>query len=316
MAKQRIFHSFFILAFLSTFSLSPLEMNTQDLQFLQTWEIEHIDRMNPADLHLLGNALNLLYTCAIIEGKTRQFSHPIAQLNQKIRTNIEQYKNTTEELTTLKTLLDRLSFVVSTRTIYNQTLATCFAHYNKNTSSAIEAALTDLQLFAQKKLRHWAEQQLSETSKLLAEKADIINNTAQLFQEACHLYKEMSKGSIPLKLSSQDEQNKQLILLSIILESNSKLFAISEYTTDSLLTITDHAAEVINAGTEIYKQFYMIVYNKLMSSSIDKKYATTLFSMYDVLSDEYKSILPDADHVFEHALKTTKLYTQTEFSPL
>ncbi len=312
LVKKIIFLSLTI----STFCLFPVQMNTQDLQFLQTWQTQHIDQMNHADLQLLANVLHLLHSVALIESKTRQFSHPIARLNQTIRTNIEQYKNATEELATLKTLLDRLSFVINTRAIYNQTLATCFAHYEKNPSDTIEAALTNLQLFAQKKLRSWAEQELLETSKLLTEKADIVNNTAQLFQEASFLYKEMSKGNIPVKLSPEDEKNKQLILLSILLESNSKLFAISEYTTDSLLAMTDHATEVINAGTEIYKQFYMVVYNKLMSSAIDKKYTTTLFSMYDVLSDEYKSLLPDADHTFEHALKTTKLYTQTEYSPL
>ena len=37
-----------------------------------------------------------------------------------------------------------------------------------------------------------------------------------------------------------------------------------------------------------------------------------MFSMHDLLPEEYKTILPEAHRVFEHMLQTTKLYTQSE----
>lgn len=319
MATNRVSRLFFILSIFSFFSTQTSEFSIPtniaiDSDFFQAWETSYINHMNPTELQLLANTLHLLHALSVIEFKIRQFASPIARLNQSIRTNIDQYKNTAEDLATLKTLIDRLSFVASARTIYTQTLTTCVTHYNKNNSQLIDAALTSLQLYAQTILRTWADEQSPETNRLLKKSSVAIGDTVQHFQGVSNLHREMSEGKVPVEIPSEDEKNKQLIILSILLKNNPELLAVSEIVINSLNETTDHAAQIIHAGEEIYKQFYMILYKRITSPSFDKKYATTLFSMYDVLPDEYRSTLPGPDHVFEHMLQTTKLYTQTELS--
>ncbi|HLC07408.1 MAG TPA: hypothetical protein VJJ26_04445 [Candidatus Babeliales bacterium] len=281
---------------------------------LHTWQTSYIDHMSPQELQITANLVYLLYANSIIEEKIRQFFTPIARLNRAIRVNINIYKNPAEDLATLKTLIERLSFVTSTRTIYNQTLSTCITHYNQNTVQMIDDALEALQLDAQIKLRSWADKQADETALQLKKSSDVFNDSIQHLQGVSRLHKGMSEGKMPVEIPAEDAESKSLIALSIILENNPELFTVIENVTNSLNETSDHVAQIIHAGAEIYKEYYMILYNKLMSPSFDKRYTTTLFSMYGMLPDEYKSTLPSPDHVFEHMLQTTKLYTQTEVS--
>ena len=122
-------------------------------------------------------------------------------------------------------------------------------------------------------------------------------------------------GQMPITIAPEDEENKDLFVLSIILKNNPELFTVLENVTLALNETSDHAAHIIHAGAEIYKEFYIVLYNQLMALPCDEHYRTTLFSMYGLLPEEYKSALPHPDHVFEHMLQTTKLYTQTEYSP-
>lgn len=300
--------------FLSFFCLSTTANNLVEIEYLQAWKSSYLDHMTLQEKQMLANIIHLLHANSIVEFKIRQFATPIARLNQAIRTNIDQYKNTTEDIAILKTLIERLSFVVSTRTIYNETLTTGVTHYNKNTVPMIESALASLQLYAQTILRNWANGRIEETNAQLKKSSDNIGDTVQHFQGISNLHKAMSEGQLPVQIGPEDEQNKTLVILSIILKNNPELFTVTENVVNALNETTDHAAQIILVGAEIYKQFYTILYDILMSPTCNKRYATTLFSMHDVLPDEYKSLLPDPDHVFEHMLQTTKMYTQTEFS--
>ena len=308
-----------ILLTLTLFSsyLIPSETSNPLLNtdYLQAWKTSYIDRMSAQDKQMLANIICNLLANTIVEEKVRQFTTPIAHLNRAIRTKIDQYGNPTDDIAMLKTLLERLSFVVSTRTIYNQTLSTCVTHYNKNIVSMIDAALTSLQLYAQAQLRDWTNDQISETNAILKKCSDSVGDTIQHFQGLSNLHKAMSEGKLPIHIAPEDEENKSLIVLSIILKNNPELFGVTENVINALNETSDHAAQIVHASVEIYKQFYTILYNDLTSPTSDQRYATTLFSMHDLLPEEYKSLLPHPDHVFEHMLQTTKMYTQTEFLP-
>jgi len=300
-----------ILSFSSCFFTTNLY---GDNATLQAWKASYLDQMTLQELQTLANIIHLLHANSIIELKIRQFTTPISRLNQAIREAIVTYKNPSQDLATLKTLLERLSFVVGTRTIYNQTLTTCVTHYNQKTIPMIDAALATLQLDAQVKLRNWANEKSSETTECLKKCSDEIHDSIQHFQGVSQLHKGMSEGLIPVEIPQEEEENKSLLVLSIVLKNNPELFTVTENVINALNRTSDHATQIIQAGVEIYQEYYMMVYNMLMSKSIDKRYATTQFGMYDVLPEEYKSLLPDADHTFEHMLQTTKLYTQSEFS--
>lgn len=303
---------FFIL-FLPTFLM---QSNVSvDTDYLQAWKTKYIDKMSIQEKQILANIIHLLHANSVIEFKTREFLTPITRLNQTIRNNIDQYKNSQEDLVTLKTLLDRLGIVIGTRLIYNQTLNAGVAYYNKNTIHIIDAALAELQLYAQEKLRNWSNQNEEKCNDLLERSSQNIASTIQHFQGISQLHHMMSEGKLPVQISKQDEENKSLIKLSILLKNNPELFAVLDTIAHTLNETTDYACQVILVGTEIYKQFYMILYESLMAPDTDKNYTTTLFSMHGLLPDEYKSTLPNANHVFEHMLQTTKMYTQIEFLP-
>ena len=116
-------------------------------QHAQEWTNDVINNLTPEEIQLTANILYLLHANALIDLKIRQFVIPITKLNQAIRSNIINYKNTTEELTTLKTLLERLSHVIGARTIYNQKLQTGLTYYNKNSCKTLKNLFESLQLF-------------------------------------------------------------------------------------------------------------------------------------------------------------------------
>jgi hypothetical protein len=303
---------FFALIVMS-YNLIAASNVSNDDQYFQSWKSSYLDHMSLTEKQTIANIIYLLLANSVAESKIRQFSTPIARLNQTIRTKIEHYENATEDIAMLKTLVERLSFVVNTRTIYNETLKTAINHYNKNTSSMIDSALASLQLYAQEKLRNWANERITETSKILKKSSDNVGDTVQHFQGVSNLHKAMSEGTLPMEIQPEDESNKSLLILSIILNNNAELLGITDTVINSLNETTDHAAQIIETGLEIYRNFYIVLYDILMASDRNKQYATTLFGMHDVLPDEYKSALPDVDHVFEHMLQTVKLYTRTEF---
>ncbi len=290
-------------------------MQSQTPQAVSRWKTSFLDQMTPQELQITANIMYLLYANSVIESKIRQFMTPIARLQQSIRTSINEYRNPAEDLATLKTLIDRLSYVIGTRTVYAKTLATGLAIYGKNPIRIIEDTILALQQDAQIRLRAWADEKASATANLLGDCSAHITECMQPLHDICKLHKGLSEGLLPMELSAEDAANKSLLVLSLILANNQEMLKINESMTNALNDTTDHAAQILHIGNEIYRDYYQALYTTLMSLPCDKQYTMTLFSMYDILPDEYKSALPDADHIFEHALQTTKLYTKTEFLP-
>lgn len=285
-----------------------------DNDALEQWQTTYLNGMTPEELQFTANFLYLSYATALVELKIRQFSIPISRLNQSVRTNIASYKNTADDLATLKTLIERLSYITGARTIYMESLNTCAKYHTKHTTPTINAALESIQQDAQTTLRAWADEKANETAEHLKKSSENISTCIQHLQAVSGLHKDMSEGNLPLEIPQENEQNRSLIVLDIILRNNPELLTVTEHITNTVNQTSDHAAQIITAGAEIYKQYYTMIYNTISSPSFNQQYATTLFGMHDVLPEEYKTLLPDTDHVFEHMLQTTKLYTQTELS--
>jgi len=268
--------------------------------------------MTPKELQFTANFLYLSYAITILETKVRQFSTPISRLNQSVRVNIATHKNSSEELTTLKTLLERLSYVTGARSIYMETLSTWMNSYNDNKTPAIQAALESIQLNAQTVLRAWADEKTKETAQQLKKSSESITENITYLQQASLLYKNMSVGKTLIEIPEENEKDKSILIFDIILKSNPELFAITDNITNTFNETSDYGNQIITAGGQVYKDYYTTIHTLISLPTFDKQYATTMFGMHDVLPEEYKSILPDVHHVFEHVLQTTKLYTQTE----
>ena len=289
---------------------TPLSSSTHTYDTsLQEWQQTYLTAMSPEQLQFTANFLYLSYAIAIAEIKIRQFITPLSRLNHTIRTKVITYKDATDDIAMLKTLLDRLSYVAGARTIYMETLKVCLKYHN---IQLIDNALVSIQYDAQKKLSAWTYEMLDETNNRLAKSSENFSLTGQYFQDISQLYNNMSKGILPIKLSKEQEQHKFLIIFDAIMRNNNELLMLAEQGIDTINETSDYAATLITVGAEIYKQYYSVMYEIITAPTFDKQYATTMFSMHDVLPKEYKSLLPDPHHVFEHMLQTTKLYTQTE----
>jgi hypothetical protein len=302
-----VFLSLFFTLFSPFSSLANNFSNT-----LQSWQTTYLSTMSAEELQFTANFLYLSYAIALIESKIQKFPIPLSTLNQSIRKNIVEYKNTNDELVMLKTLIDRLSYITGARLIYTETLNICMQYYNQNSSPTINAALESIQLDAQERLSAWADSITEETAQQLKKTSDNVAANAQYLHALAGLYKGMSEGEFPLEIPAENEQHKSLIALNIIISNNNDLLTATENINNALTETYEHATQVIATGAEIYKHYYMTVYNMLAAPTFEKRYSTTLFGMHDILPNEYKTALPDAQHVFEHMLQTTKLYTQTE----
>ncbi len=309
MAIIRMF--FLSLSFTLIFPLL-LSANNSDNEFLQFWQNTYLNKMTPIELQYTANHLYLSYAIALVESKIRQFSTPITRLNQSVRANIATYKNATDDLVMLKTLLDRLSYVTGARTIYMETLNTYTKNCNELKNKTIIAALTYIQLYAKNALRVWADERSTATTEQLINSATNISKNTQHLMGACGFQKRLSDGIFPMEIPEENEQYKSIIVHDIILSYNFQLRTIADDLTNSFNETADYAAQIVTVGAEIYKQYYAVIHYMIMSPTFDKQYATTMFGMHDILPEEYKTLLPDVDHVFEHMLQTTKLYTQTE----
>lgn len=298
----------FVFALFSPILLIASENNNQ----LELWHTTYINKMSPAELQLLGNFLYLSCATAIIESKLHQFFIPISRLQQSIRSQIDNYQNPTNDVATLKTLLDRFSYVSGARIVHIETLKTLTNYYNENNTSLINAAIENIQLNGQVQLSNWANDNMQAIQQQLKQSSEIILNNIQFLQPAMEFYKGISENEFPFDIPKEVENDKALFTLDIIIKNNPELRTTTEEITNALNNLNEQATQIIAIGADIYKQYYTIVYDRLMSADYNKEYATTMFSMYGMLAQEYKTLLPDTNHIFEHALQTTKLYTQTE----
>ena len=269
--------------------------------------------MTPEEIQFTANFLYLSYSIALLESKVRQFSTPITRLNQSVRKNIASYKEISTEISTLKTLIDRLSCITGARAIYAETLNTCMTFYNKKPSPTVHAALEKIQCNARQDLHAWASEKSDETAQQLNQSCENISTNIQHLQQIPLLYKNMSTGIIPFETPEEYKDYKSIVIIDATLQCGQELLAITDNIINTSNETSDYATHIIDIGAEIYKSYYQAIHQLIMSPTFDKHYATTMFGMHDVLPTEYTTELPHPAHVFEHVLQTTKLYTQTEF---
>lgn len=275
----------------------------------QKWASWCRANMNDQELQLIANMTYLLYANALIDAKMQQFITPLSELMQSALHNMHDPNNPNNELATLKTLIERLLIITSTRTIYTAMLNTCLTFYDQNQTEITDYALQELQLHAQEILTAQADKKNVETVTYLENCQTILTEQAQLLHAASGLYKGLSAGELPIEAKEQD---KSLVILGLILQNEQTLLDSANAITNIINKTCDHAINVIFIGLTLYQEHYKALYNIMNEPSFDKQYATTLFSMYGPLPKEYKTLLPDYNNVFQHMLQTTKLYTQTE----
>jgi hypothetical protein len=283
---------------------------------LKTWQTTYLNAMTPEELQFTANFLYLSYTIALLESKIRQFSTPLLRLNQSVRVkiaNYTDYKEIADDLAMLKTLLDRLSYVAGARTIYIETYNTCQKQSQQYATQTVQAALESIQQDAQTQLRAWADEKMNATAEQLKKAHEAIGQSAQYLTGISSAYNGMSQGDLPVEITPENEKNKSLITIDMVLNSSSQCITLAENLAHIFNETSDDAAQIIAAGAEIYKQYYAVIHHLIMSPTSDQHYATTMFGMHDILPEEYKTLLPESSNVFSHALETTKLYSQMEF---
>jgi hypothetical protein len=305
-STRQIFLSLSILIF-SVSTITP-NFNSE----LQTWQTTYLNAMTPEELQFTANFLYLSYAIALVESKIRQFNIPIARLNQSIRLGVTNYQTANDDFVTLKTLLDRLAVVAGARTIYMETYNICQKYYSEHATPTVQAALENIQHNAQIQMRMWADEKAHETADQLKNASDQIGKSAQYIMGISNTYNGLSEGDLPVEVAPENEKNRSLITLDLLVNSTPQFVTIAENLAHTFNETFD-AAQLITAGANIYKQYYSVIHYLIMSPFYDKQYATTMFGMHDLLPEEYKTLLPDPNNVFSHVLETTKLYTQSEF---
>ncbi len=299
--------------FLLSILLSSITQASISSNQLKTWQTTYLSAMTPEELQLTANFLYLSYAIALVESKIRQFNTPMTHLNQSIRLHIANYEDATKELASLKTLLDRLSIVAGTRTIYMETYNICQKYFSEHTTPTIQAALEYIQQSAQVELRAWADEKTSTTADQLKKASDEIQQSAQYLAAISDTYNGLSQGDLPVEIAPENEINKSLIMLNLLLSSTPQCVTVAENLASVFNETSDDVSQIVTAGAEIYKQYYAMIHYMIMSPTFDENYTTTMFGMHDILPEEYKTALPSAQNVFSHMLETTKLYTQSEF---
>ena len=279
---------------------------------LEVWQTKQLNKLSAKELQLAANFIYLSYAIALAESKIRQFQTPISRLNQSIRKSIIEYKNPSDDIAMLKKLMERLSYIIGARAIYTETLKVCTSYYGRNASFAIHNAIETIQQYTQETLSSWANKKAEETSNRLKKTSDMIGESVKHFEGVSRLHKEMSKGILPIEIPKEYQNHQELFKLNIVLSNNPELLMVTEEITNILNETSNYAEQLISTGAEIYKQYYNTIHKCIVDQTFNKQYATTMFGMHDLLPEDYKTPLPDAEHVFEHMLQTTKLYTQTE----
>ncbi len=302
----------FVIIFTFLLSTENISANTSSKHITihaQKWALWCRENMDDQQLQIIANTLYLLYANALVDAKMQQFITPLSELMQSALDNMHDQNNPNNELTTLKTLIERLSIITGTRTIYTAMLNSCLIFYEQIQTDITNSILEELQLYAQEVINEQANDKNIETMLYLKNCEAILAEQAQLLHTASGLYKGLSEGQLPI---NANEQNKSLIILSLILQNEQTLINSANAVTNVINKTCDHAINVIFIGLTIYQEHYKALYNIINEASFDKRYATTLFGMYEPLPKEYQTLLPNHNNVFQHMLQTTKLYTQTE----
>ncbi len=308
--NQISFH--FSIVFSCLFIFSSCFSTTQfphDNDYPETWKSTYVDQMEPEDQQLLANFLYLLYANAFLDLLMQRHFTPLLQLSQAVRNNLSDPYNPNNELIHLRTLTNKIARITKVRLIYTQMLDACLHYYDQHKNDILEEALRDLQLYASDALHIWAEEAQEETIIILEKSAKTMVNSAQTMYSGANLFTSLSNGILPFRT---DERDKSLAIFNLVLKSTPTFIDATDKTINALNDTCDHALKIICLGTKIYKQHYQALYDIITSDSFDKQYATNLFDVNTLLPQEHRTLLPDADHIYEHMLATTQFLTQIQ----
>ena len=294
----------------SVFFISPAEQQFNMDVFVHNWAQSCKQYMTPQELHITANIAYHLYAKAVISEKLQKFLSPFDHLTQKVRNNIlAEVATTGEDITILQKHIDKLSYIQGTDVVYSNMLKVCLQYYDEHETETINAALEAIQLAGQELLVTWAHENAAQTNELLATNAKNFAESAHYFTTASTFYKQLSEGTLPVE---SEDYTKEILRLNLVLKTGAQIIITADSIINMLNHTSDHALQMLIVGQKLYKEIYTAVYNILMQSNCTQQYKTTMFSMHGLLPDEYKTILPHPDQVFQHVLQTTKLYTQTE----
>lgn len=306
--------SLVFLPFSSYSFTNDAELTAFNKKHAQQWTENIQDNFTAQDIQLTANILYLLLANAILDTKTRLFVIPLTRLTQTIRANIINYKTTAHELTTLKTLTDRLSHVIGARAIYNQKLNVCLEYYNNNSSDSMLEAIMQLQKHGQIALNQYAHNSNATLAQQLLRSGQALHAGVEPLQSIADFHSLFAHKKLHCPLSDDlIDDITALMEVDELLKNNMIATQNTEYSLNVLNASNEYILQIISAATEVYKEHYAQLYTYMMSSEYDQNFTTTLFGINDFLPEEFKSQLPDPNHVFEHVLQTVKLYTQIEF---
>jgi hypothetical protein len=237
------------------------------------WEQSYLNRMTAQELQVTTNYFYLVLSTVFLEWQIRQFPTAIAKLNQSIRDKIAAYENPAQDIAILRTLLERLSYVVSARTIYIQTLTTCATHFNNNPeqfTQLVQTALLAFQTDSQQRLADWADEKSPQTAEILKKSSDFIGNHMLYLQNIGALHKGMSEGKLPLEVTPDGIDKKSLIAIYLMLQQHQELIAVAEGLVNIVNESHDYASQLLAMTVTIYKDYYTALYNRITSPILDR----------------------------------------------
>jgi hypothetical protein len=244
-----------------------------------------------------------LYANGLIDTEIQKYYTPLTRLSQIARNNLADPSNLNNELIQLNALTAKLSLLIKARFLYTRMLHECFNNLNENKVEHIEKALKNLQLYASDMLYTWAADNTQDFNAHLEKSAKTIFECEKSMTFVSNLHKSLSTGILPFVV---EENDKPLATINVVLQTAPTFMNTADTAINVLNSLCNRAMETICFGTEIYKNHYQALYTLIMQDSFDKSYATTLFNEYNVLPNEYNSLLPDTDHVLEHMLEITQ----------
>ncbi len=300
------------LLFSLLFSVFSVLSADNHAEHVDIWSSKLTQQLSPQELQLAANIMYLLYANSIIEAKTRQFIIPITRLNQVIRLNIVEYKDATQELATLKTLLDRLSHVIGARNVYNQMLQTCLNYYNSHSSLLLTQAILELQAYGQESIKNYAPAVHAHVADYLKSSAEILASGVQPLSDIAKIHEAVANKTLTQQLRDQEQDYADIIAIDELQKNNFVATKNIMHALNAIDNTTESLSMLILFASDIYKQHYTALYNHLTSDTFDQSCRNIMFGIADVLPDEYKTALPHPDNVFEHVLQTIKMYTQVE----
>lgn len=280
------------------FSFSSLsECSYTHADHANEWILLYAEQMDPEQLQLTANFLHLLHANAFIDTKIQSAHYSFSLLYQKARANLCDIRNSNAELQQLQNLSEKLLFLAKIRLVYTDLLDDCINYCNEQGIDIVTESLRALETYASTSLYSWTHEHHQQFASYLEKSSKLIADCEQSLHFASGLHKGLSNGETPFVVH---ENEKPLAIMNTVLKTAPAFMHTADMVINTFNDICDDAMKIICLGTEIYHQHYKALYDLMDQDSFDPAYKTTMFSQH-VLP------LPQANHLFEHMIETTKL---------